>query len=333
VATSHVVHGLRREVRSKQRLGQYLLEKKIGEGGMGVVYQASHALLRRPTAVKLLPPERAGVETIARFEREVRRTAELTHPNTVTVFDYGRTPDGLFYYAMELLDGVTLEEAVEQSGPQPEGRVVHVLACVAGALAEAHAAGLIHRDIKPQNIMLCERRHAPDVVKVLDFGLVKELDRAGGAPLSDADRIAGTPLYLAPEAISAPDRVDARSDIYALGAVGYFLLTGQHVFLGATLVEICAHHFHSAPVPPHQRLGLPVSPSLETLLLACLSKDPAARPASAPQLLEQLRHCNIDTWTEARASAWWTQHGNAVRERRRPAPVLGSNTLAVRIEG
>src|SRR5512136_349670 len=181
IITSHVIYGLQREIHRVRRLGQYALEEKLGEGGMGVVYRASHAMLRRPTAVKLLAPEKAGLETIARFEREVRLTARLTHPNTITIYDYGRTHEGIFYYAMELLDGATLEEVVEVGGALPPGRAIHVASQIASALVEAHGAGLIHRDIKPANVLLCERGGVPDVVKVVDFGLVRELETGGTA--------------------------------------------------------------------------------------------------------------------------------------------------------
>jgi len=303
--TSRIIYGLREEVREARRLGQYTLEEKLGEGGMGSVYRARHAMLRRPTAVKLLPPEKAGQAALERFEREVQLTARLSHPNTVAVFDYGRTPDGVFYYAMEYLDGVNLDELVREDGPQPPARVVHVLRQVASALVEAHGIGLVHRDVKPENIILCERGGVPDVAKVVDFGLVKDLER-GGAALSRADVVQGTPLYLSPEAITAPDKVDARGDLYALGAVGYYLLTGHHVFGGATLVEVCSHHLHSRPVPPADRLGRPVPASLEGLLLSCLEKDPARRPGSALALREALGVLEgVGAWGEEEAGAWW----------------------------
>jgi hypothetical protein len=218
---SGVIYGLRKEVRSARKLGQYTLEEKIGEGGMGMVYAARHAMLRRPTAVKLLPAEKAGAEQLVRFEREVQLTAMLTHPNTVTVFDYGRTPDGVFYYAMEYLDGATLQDVVEVDGPQPPARVAYILSRVAGALAEAHEVGLMHRDVKPANIMLVEQGGKPDIPKVLDFGLVKEMKKSEAASLTQADVVTGTPQYMPPEALSAPDSIDARSDLYSLGAVTF----------------------------------------------------------------------------------------------------------------
>jgi serine/threonine-protein kinase len=328
--TSRVIYGLREEVREARRLGQYTLEEKLGEGGMGTVYRARHAMLRRPTAVKLLPPEKAGQAALERFEREVQLTARLSHPNTVAVFDYGRTPDGVFYYAMEFLDGTNLEELVRGDGAQPPGRVVHVLRQVASALVEAHGIGLVHRDVKPENIILCERGGVADVAKVVDFGLVKDLERTG-ASVSRADVVQGTPLYLSPEAITAPDRVDARGDLYALGAVGYYLLTGHHVFSGATLVEVCSHHLHTAPVPPGERLGRPVPAALERLLLSCLEKDPARRPASALALRDELAGLpGVDSWSEEEARTWWE------RWRARPARARergGGRTLEVALDG
>ncbi|HTE53896.1 MAG TPA: serine/threonine-protein kinase [Kofleriaceae bacterium] len=283
------------------RLGQYTLVEKLGEGGMGAVYLARHSMLRRPTAIKLLPPERLGAESAARFEREVQLTARLTHPNTVRVFDYGCT-DEILYYAMEYLDGASLAEVVGASGPMPAARVIHILEQISGALVEAHGVGLIHRDIKPANIILTEQGGVADVPKLLDFGLVKQLDGDDDAiepHLTRANSIPGTPLYMAPEAIQNPEQLDARADLYALAAVGYFLLTGQHVFVGRNALELCSHHIHSAPVAPSLRLGAAVPADLEALLLSCLEKDPARRPASARALQSALRACrDARTWTE-----------------------------------
>jgi eukaryotic-like serine/threonine-protein kinase len=317
---SQMIHGLRKEVRDIRRLGQYTLEKKLGEGGMGVVYRASHAMLRRPTAVKLLLPDRSGKADLARFEREVRRTAMLTHPNTVTVFDYGRTTDGVFYYAMELLEGATLDEIVEVDGPQPEERVIHLLEQAAGSLAEAHDAGLIHRDVKPGNILVVDRGGISDLVKVLDFGLVKYVgfgasgEAASQPALTMDNTITGTPLYIAPEAVTTPEAVDARTDLYALGAVGYWLLTGTHVFGGRSIVEVLGHQMHSVPDPPSTRLGAPVAADLEAVLLACLAKRPEDRPSSAAVLRERLRACaSAGRWTNARAAQWWAAHRHKLR--------------------
>ncbi len=306
---SALVFGLRQKVREARRLGQYTLEEKLGEGGMGVVYLARHAMLRRPTAVKLLPPEKAGEQSIRRFEREVQLTAQLSHPNTVSIYDYGRTPDGVFYYAMEYLDGINLERLVKEFGPQPPARVAHVLRQVAGALAEAHGVGLIHRDIKPANIILCRRGGAPDVAKVVDFGLVKDIDGASDASVTGLNTIAGTPLYLSPEAITRPDRIDGRSDLYALGAVGYFLLAGRNVFTGATPVEVCGHHLHTPPEPPSAKLGRPLPPQLEALVQSCLEKDPARRPQTAQHLADALSACGVGDWVGPEAQQWWARHG------------------------
>jgi serine/threonine-protein kinase len=306
---SRSIFGLRQQVREASQLGQYTLIEKIGEGGMGAVYRASHVMLRRPTAVKLLPPGQAGAERLQRFEREVQMTSRLTHPNTVSIFDYGRTPDGVFYYAMEYLEGLNLEDLTRHDGPQSAGRVVHVLRQVCASLAEAHEVGLIHRDVKPANVILVPQRGgSPDVAKVVDFGLVKELDQ--DTDLSRDDQIAGTPLYLSPEAITSPGRVGARSDLYALGCVGYFLLTGKPVFEGRNMVEVCGHHLHTKPRPPAERLGQPVPHGLSELLLSCLEKDPSERPSYAGEVLETLdRLSDVRPWTNEEARAWWTTRG------------------------
>jgi hypothetical protein len=312
-ATSSVIYGLRRDVREARKLGQYTLGEKLGEGGMGVVYRASHAMLRRPTAVKLLPAEKAGEQSIARFEREVQLTAALSHPNTVTIFDYGRTPEGVFYYAMELLDGAPLDALVELDGALPPERVLHVLDGAAGALAEAHEIGLIHRDVKPANIILCRQGGLFDVPKVLDFGLVKDLT-AGEASLTGDATLTGTPLYMAPEAITAPGAIDARSDLYSLGAVGYFLATGTHVFAGRNAVEVLGHHLHTKPERPSSRLAHQLSPDLESLLLDCLEKDPGRRPPSAAVLRQRVRACRAyGAWDEERARRWWKENGDRLR--------------------
>ncbi|HEX6272813.1 MAG TPA: serine/threonine-protein kinase [Polyangiaceae bacterium] len=282
---AHTIFGLRQKVREASQLGQYTLLRRIGEGGMGVVWEARHAFLRRRTAVKLLPAERAGEDAVARFEREVQLTSTLTHPNTISIYDYGRSAEGVFYYAMEYLEGIDLQALVERDGPQPPGVVAHVLAQVCDALSEAHARALIHRDVKPANIFLCERGGVPLVAKVLDFGLVKRLESAdAGTSVSVATSVLGTPLYMAPEAVTRPDDVDPRSDLYAVGAVGYFMLTGRPVFDAPTSVEVFAHHLHTPPVPPSTRLRSPVPEDLESLVLECLEKDPKNRPASAAEL-------------------------------------------------
>ncbi|WP_394822442.1 protein kinase domain-containing protein [Pendulispora albinea] len=310
---SATIYGLRQQIEKARRLGQYTLDEKIGEGGMGIVYRAHHAMLRRPTAVKLLPPDRVGDEAIQRFEREVQLTAELTHPNTITVYDYGRTPDGVFYYAMEFLDGASLQAMVEATGPQAPARTIHVLRMVAGALAEAHGRGLIHRDIKPANIILSERGGMPDVATVLDFGLARDVANGEDRGLTFDGKIMGTPMYLAPEVIKQANAADARSDIYALGAVAYFMLTGRTVFEASTIVEVCGHHLHSPVVPPSLRLGAPIPPDLEALVVRCLSKDPGERPPSANALSEALAALDVPAWTADHARAWWRTYGARIK--------------------
>ncbi len=306
---SKVIYGLRQDVNKAKQLGQYTLEDRIGEGGMGTVYRARHALLRRPTAIKLLRPERTGEQALMRFEREVQLTSRLTHPNTVAIYDYGRTADGIFYYAMEYLDGLDLQRLVAADGPQDPGRVVHILTQVCRALSEAHGLGLIHRDVKPANIILCERGGVPDVAKVVDFGLVKSnLAGEQSAHLSAAQVILGTPHFLAPEAIRSADRVDARSDVYALGGVGYYLLTGRQVFDGESVMEICGQHLHTTPVRPSERLGQPLPAAIEAVVLRALEKDPNARPQSAKAMASELEACGVAAWTEGRANSWWAEH-------------------------
>jgi serine/threonine-protein kinase len=323
---SREIYGLQRAIRNARRLGQYTLLELVGEGGMGAVYRAQHALLRRPTAVKLLLPERAGPENIARFEREVQHTSMLTHPNTIAIYDFGRSADNVFYYAMEFLDGISLQELVEVYGPQPPARVLHILLQASDALTEAHGIELIHRDIKPANILLCERGGAPDVVKLLDFGLVKDLSRNADASLTHAGALTGTPLYLAPETIANPDQVDHRVDIYALGAVGYYLLAGVPVFEGSSVIEVCGHHLHTPPIPPSTRLGTSLPLDLEELILRCLAKSPSDRPRTASELHDSLLNCAASGgWSARTARSWWKEHRqNDVRPRPAPKSDIGS---------
>jgi hypothetical protein len=314
---SWVIYSLQRQVREARQIGQYTLEAKVGEGGMGVVYRARHALLRRPTAIKLLRPESSGAEARVRFEREVQQTSRLTHANTVAIYDYGHTADGVFYYAMEYLDGISLEELVRIGGPVPVGRVVHILRQVCGALAEAHAAGLIHRDVKPANLHLCVRGGVPDHVKVLDFGLVKQIAADSEAPdLSGTGSLMGTPMYMAPEAIQSGRELDARADLYAVGAVAYFLLAGTPPFSGTTVVEVCAKHLYEVPEPVSKRLGVALPPTLEQLVLQCLEKKPEARVASAAELARALAACaGVAPWCEEDGLRWWREHEAAIAKR------------------
>jgi serine/threonine-protein kinase len=257
----------------------------------------------------------------------------LTHPNTISIFDYGRTDEGVFYYVMEYLDGMDLERLVEADGPVAPARAIHILAQVSGALAEAHALGLVHRDIKPANIVLTERADQPDVVKVVDFGLVKSLDVAEGEL---GGSVAGTPLYMAPEAISSPDDVDGRADLYALGAVAYFLITGTHVFDAPTVLEVCTRHLSEAPVSPSDRLGKAVPADLEAIGLACLAKDRAARPTSAAALRDALLRCDdAERYDVEAAQTWWRGRGAELRASSKPARggVTKGVTMAIDLRG
>jgi serine/threonine protein kinase len=290
-----------------RHLGQYRLEQKIGAGGMGIVYRGHHAMLRRPTAIKLLSVDKVNEASIERFEREVQITSQLNHPNTVAIYDYGRTPEGVFYYAMEYLDGIDLQFLVDRYGPQPEARVIHILKQMCGSLYEAHSLGLVHRDIKPANVMLNRRGGEADVVKVLDFGLVKAQDDAKRK--RDTGGLSGTPLYMSPEAIQTPDLVDPRSDLYAVGAIGYFLITGQAVFNASSLVELCQQHVAAIPESPARRLGQPVSPELESAILACLEKRRDKRPQTARDLMALLDRAPASgSWSLEDADAWWGRH-------------------------
>lgn len=322
------------ELKLKQ-LGQYTLEEKIGEGGMGVVYRARHALMRRDTAVKLLLPDRADPAAIARFEKEVCLTCQLTHPNTIQVYDYGHTPDGIFYYAMEYLRGLNLHDLVASYGPQPEARVVHILAQICDSLAEAHALGLIHRDIKPGNIFLTHRGGIADCVKVLDFGLVREFRAHESDPInSDEDTlIEGTPWFMPPEAIAGSAQIDPRSDLYSLGALGYFLLTGHYIFDAETVGEIHEKQLHAEPIPPSQRTTQSISGEMEEILLRCLAKDPAARPQSAIELRDALLACaSAGNWPVSVRLAWWEAYERepvAVSESK--SPTTSTPMVTVRI--
>lgn len=275
---------------------------------MGVVYRARHALLRRDTAVKLIAAGVADAAAVARFEREVQLTCQLTHPNTIQVYDYGKTPDGIFYYAMEFLQGVNLHDFVARFGPLPEGRVVHILSQICASLAEAHALGLIHRDIKPGNIILCRRGGTPDCVKVLDFGLVREFRREGtdGQVQPSENLVEGTPWFMPPEAVRGDTVGDPRSDLYSLGALGYFLLTGHYIFDAANTAEVHEKQLKAAPIPPTQRTTQPISPEMEALILACLEKDMNARPQSADDLRTRLQATPFaQDWTPELRAAWW----------------------------
>ncbi len=298
----------RRAALEVKKLGQYTLEEQIGQGGMGTVYRGTHAMLRRPTAIKLLDIEKTTPESIRRFEREVQLTSQLQHPNTIEIYDYGRTDEGIFYYAMEHLDGIDLENLIERFGRQPEARVVHMLEQACGSLVEAHEMGLIHRDIKPANIFMNRRAGMFDVIKLLDFGLVKAVDAKAVATLTQSNTWMGTPLYMAPEAFSDPGKVDARTDLYAIGAVAYFLATAASPFQGPTIAAICNNHLNNEPTPPsHLCDEGTLSQPFEDFILKCLQKEPGDRPQTARELIEMLRRCpTFGAWTQQSAEAWWT---------------------------
>jgi serine/threonine-protein kinase len=297
--------------RQLRELGRYRLTRCLGAGAMGEVYLAEHTLLRRPCAVKLIRP--AGVEgerRVARFAREVQATAALTHPNTVEIYDYGRAEDGTFYYAMEYLPGLNLDQLGEQHGPLPSARVVHLLRQVCGALREAHGAGLIHRDIKPANIIVCSRGGIHDVVKLVDFGLVRVIDPGvGGEKLTQDGAIAGTPEYMSPEQAEGIAGVDARSDIYSLGAVAYFLLTGRPPFRKETVLQLLIAHVRE-PVQPLTEVRPEVPADLQGVVLRCLEKDRERRFQDISTLDQALAGCERgEPWTEAQAADWWQRHG------------------------
>jgi len=300
------IHRLKSTIVEIRQLGQYRLLEKIGEGGMGSVFRARHALLKRPTAVKFIRPEVMTEEMIQRFEREVQLTSSLTHPNTIQIYDYGQTEQGIFYYAMEYLKGITLAQLVELDGTVCVSRVVYILKHVCYSLEEAHGVGLIHRDIKPMNIMLCRRGGRHDCVKVLDFGLAKELEATGEQNLTTDQGILGTPAYIAPERLAGHGEPDIRADFYSLGAVAYNLLTGEDVFVAPSSVEVCYHAMKTEPIRPSVKLGSQMPLTLEHLVMSCLSKKPEERPAGARAIIDILDSIATEyPWGEELASEWW----------------------------
>lgn len=313
-----VVSRIRRDAQKAaveaRQLGQYTLDEELGSGAMGVVYKGHHAMLRRPTAIKMLDLNKVNDVSIARFEREVKITCQLNHPNTIAIYDYGRTPEDVFYYAMEFIDGIDLQTLVIDYGPQCQERVIHILLQMCGSLYEAHSMGLVHRDIKPANTMISRRGCQPDFVKVLDFGLVKAADEAQ-SPARFGGGMTGTPLYMSPEAIQTPASVDACSDIYAIGAVGYFLLTGASVFTATSIVELCQKHLEAEPVPPSQRSeAVKISKPLESVIMSCLEKARAKRPQTARDLAHMLEKCPCPhSWSVEDGDTWWRQHDRESR--------------------
>jgi len=285
-------------------VGQYTLEEKIGEGGMGVVYRAEHAMLQRPTAVKLL--SKVSTASVARFEQEVQMACKLSHPNTIQIFDYGHTPDNRFYYAMELIEGLSLAEFARIEGQIPAIRVVHIIRQICLSLREAHVLGMIHRDIKPHNIMLCNRGGEADVVKVLDFGLVRNIDAPETREIRAGAGISGTPMYMSPERFSNPRDVDARCDIYAVGAVAFRLLTGETLFKPAGFNELVYQIINAEPPAASELANSDISPALDQFVSSCLAKDISCRPASMVQLLQDLDQLpEAFQWTPQAAQTWW----------------------------
>jgi serine/threonine-protein kinase len=314
---SRVLQRIGRRLREAQELGSYHLIEPLGTGGMGEVWRAQHRLLARDAAIKLVRPELLGArgetETRAilrRFEREAQATAMLSSPHTIQVFDFGVTQDGAFYYVMELLMGRDLESLVREFGPLPASRAIYLLRQVSHSLADAHARGLVHRDIKPANIYVCRMGLEYDFAKVLDFGLVKVKQSRNTDTLSTIEHTTtGTPAYMAPETILGEVEVDRRADVYALGCVAYFLLTGQLVFEADTSMKVLMHHLNTPPVPPSQRTELPIPRELDELVLACLQKDPARRPQNAGELFRMAYNCRAcDGWSAEAAEAWWQVH-------------------------
>lgn len=306
IYAAHIIHSGRLDAIRAKQFAQYRLTRLLGAGGMGEVYEAEHMLLKRPCAIKLIRRERSSdAKTLARFEREVKATAHLSHPNTIEVFDYGRTEEGRFYYVMELLPGMSLQDLVDQHGPLPAERVIYLLRQCCGALQEAHDAGLIHRDIKPANIIAAQRGGMFDVVKVLDFGLVRAIH--SNAELSGTQTIAGTPHYMAPEQAMSASNVDARTDLYSLGATAYFLLTGRPPFVGKNPVEILLRHTRDTILPPSHYVST-IPSEVDAIIMRCLEKDSADRYQSANELSHALEKpvCSA-TWTAAQAKQWWQQ--------------------------
>ncbi|MEO8635510.1 MAG: serine/threonine-protein kinase [Gemmatimonadales bacterium] len=316
---ARVIYGLGREVVRARELGSYQLGELLGRGGMGEVYKATHRMLARPAAIKLIRPEMAGGENggaqlaLVRFRREAEVAASLRSPHTVELYDFGVTQDQTFYFVMELLEGMDLESLVRETGPVPAARVIHILRQVCESLAEAHARNLVHRDIKPANIHVGRLGLTYDFVKVLDFGLVKSVSTAGSdqSLATAAGLVAGTPAYMAPE-MALGERFDGRADLYALGCVAYYLLSGQLVFEASNGFGMITKHMRDTPVPPSERVELPIPAGLEQLVLACLAKDPEQRPRSALEFSRSLAAVDLGSWSGEQAMQWWSVNRGAV---------------------
>jgi eukaryotic-like serine/threonine-protein kinase len=313
--TSRFVFHVGVRLKKAREIGSYELVSRLGEGGMGEVWVARHRMLARPAAMKLIRPELLGTDwrsrdrAIARFRREAKATALLGSTHTVDIYDFGLTEEGAFFYVMELLDGLSLETLVRRFGPVAPARAVHLLRQACHSLGEAHASGLIHRDVKPANIFACRLGPDVDFVKVLDFGLVKRAEQTESTQLTGEHGTAGTPAYMAPEMALGQGDVDSRADLYALGCVAYWLLTGETVFTGETPMATLIAHVQSTPVPPSQRTEIYIPPALDDLVLACLAKDPADRPQTADDLDRRLA-ASIpgSSWRVDDAREWWLRN-------------------------
>jgi serine/threonine-protein kinase len=314
---ARVLFALGNEVRKARELGSYQLLERLGQGGMGEVWRARHRLLARPAAIKLIRPQAApplmGSDAATRFEREAQAIASLRSPHTVTLFDFGIAEDGTFYYVMELLDGLDAERIVKAFGPMPAARVIHVIRQVCHSLSEAESIALVHRDVKPANVFLCRYGEDYDFVKVLDFGIVKATHGPGAAEeaptftaLTAEHAVHGTPGFIAPEQVLGGRPVDHRADIYGIGCVAYWLLTGQLVFTGDTPMQLLVQHVQAKPEPPSARTALPIAGELDAIVLACLAKDPSERPQSARELARRLDAVPVSgEWTPELAREWW----------------------------
>ncbi len=312
--SSIYIYRLGGHVRRAREIGSYQLVKKLGAGGMGEVWRARHRMLARPAAIKLIRSDVLGDDAgaqgavLARFEREAQATASLQSPHTIRVYDFGATAEGSFYYVMELLHGIGLDELVHRFGPQSPERVVFILTQICHSLVDAHQNGMIHRDIKPGNIFVCRLGQEYDFVKVLDFGLVKSTSKSESfsMDLTRNDITCGTPGYLSPEMVLSRPEIDGRADLYSLGCVAYWLLTGTAVFSGDTALATAAMHLRDEPIPPSRRCEFTIPNDLEQTILACLAKEPADRPADAEQLADRLAACALEKrWQADAAQQWW----------------------------
>jgi serine/threonine-protein kinase len=321
IIVSRILYNLTVAVTQARDLGSYHLVRLVGRGGMGEVWEAEHRLLARTAAIKLIRPDALGskaTEMLKRFEREARSTAALRSPHTVAVYDFGLTEEGSFYYVMEFLTGLNTDVLVARHGPLPPARVVHVLLQVCSSLEEAHARQLVHRDVKPANIFVCRYGLEDDFVKVLDFGLVKSIGLEGESSLTASGVVAGTPDYIAPEIAKGERGFDQRADIYSLGCVAYYLLTGKPVFTGTTPLDVLIEHVRTDPTPPSHKASQPIPPALEEIVLSCLEKSPEKRPQTARELARRLETLSLGRWTSDDASRWW--RGISLAEEETAAP-------------